>query len=297
MGRKRLLSAAQDARGHHYQGFEKRQHSAHRYPEDPERDENEPDERVEQQGDHRQRPAKREQNEPEQEFDQRMPPWGEFYSLSYECQQSATNEHNGTGVTAMENGMIILASRSARRLDLLSGIVQPERIIVIGSDVDESIFPGEKAGDYCRRVAREKATAVWRARARGRDDIAVVIGADTVVVLGAEILGQPRDKEQALGILKKLNGRQHAVMTGVALVHGRSGRIEELLVESMVWMRDNDPEMLQAYVATGEPMDKAGAYALQGRGRDLIERYEGSYSNIVGLPVDELKHALSGVLR
>ncbi len=195
----------------------------------------------------------------------------------------------------MKNGMVILASRSPRRLELLSGIIPRERILVIGSDVDESVHPGERADAYCRRVAREKAVTVWRERAAARDDIALVIGADTVVVLGGEILGQPGDDEQARAMLKKLNGLQHSVMTGVALVHGRSGSIDELFVESKVWMRDNDDRTIEEYVMTGEPMGKAGSYALQGRGGELIERYEGSRTNIIGLPLDELKDALSRI--
>lgn len=198
-----------------------------------------------------------------------------------------------SGMSVMIKGMVVLASRSARRIDLLSSIVPRERIRVIGSTVDESVRPGEKADDYCRRVAREKAVSVWEKCCGIRDDVAVVIGADTVVVLGDEILGQPHDQDQARAMLKKLNGRQHSVVTAVALVHGRSGRIDELLVESKVWMRDNDIRAIEDYIMTGEPMDKAGAYALQGRGGQLIERYEGSRTNIIGLPLDELKDALS----
>lgn len=195
----------------------------------------------------------------------------------------------------MKNGTVILASRSPRRLELLSGIIPRERILVIGSDVDESVHPGERADVYCRRVAREKAVTVWRERAAARDGIVLVIGADTVVLLGNEILGQPRDDEQARTMLKKLSGKQHSVMTAVALVHGRSGHVDELLVESRVWMKDNDDRTIEDYVMTGEPMGKAGSYALQGRGGELIERYEGSRTNIIGLPLDELKDALARI--
>ena len=167
--------------------------------------------------------------------------------------------------------------------------------MVIGGDVDESVRPEEAAEDYCRRVAREKAVRVWDKHGRARDDVAVVIGADTVVVLDGKVLGQPGDQDEARAMLKQLNGRQHSVMTGVCLVHGRSGQIDELLVESRVWMRNNDMGTIEDYVMSGEPIGKAGAYALQGRGGRLIERYEGSRTNIIGLPMDELKEALSRI--
>lgn len=167
--------------------------------------------------------------------------------------------------------------------------------MVIGGDVDESVRPEEAAEDYCRRVAREKAVRVWEKHGRARDDVAVVIGADTVVVLDGKVLGQPGDQDEARAMLKQLNGRQHSVMTGVCLVHGRSGHIDELLVESKVWMRNNDMGTIEDYVMSGEPIGKAGAYALQGRGGRLIERYAGSRTNIIGLPMDELKEALSRI--
>lgn len=178
----------------------------------------------------------------------------------------------------------------------MSEIIPRERIAVIASEVDESVGIGETPGEYCRRIAREKVLEGWERYGGVRAGIAAVIGADTVVVLGVEIFGQPRDRQQAMAMLTKLNGLQHSVMTGVCVLDPRSGRVETLLVESRVWVRKNDLEAIEDYVMTGEPMDKAGAYALQGRGRRLIDRYEGSRSNIIGLPLDELKEALSRIV-
>ncbi|UCD20480.1 MAG: septum formation protein Maf [candidate division WOR-3 bacterium] len=191
---------------------------------------------------------------------------------------------------------MILASKSPRRLALLSTIVPADRIIVIESDVDEAIAHGETAEAYCLRIAEKKALAAWDKYDGERSDIAVVVGADTVVLLDGEIIGQPRDEDDAMSILKTLAGRRHEVMTGVALIDQKSGNVVAFSVKSVVWMEELDLEMIREYVATGEPLDKAGAYGIQGEGRKLIAKYDGSYSNIVGLPIDELTAALSQIL-
>jgi len=197
----------------------------------------------------------------------------------------------------MNTKKLILASKSPRRLELLSTIVSSDNIVVIESDVEEAIIPGENAEDYCRRIAQEKAAGAWEKYSGTRSDIAAVIGADTVVVLGKEIIGQPCDHDDAIRILKKLNGRCHDVITGVVLLYPSSGRVDTYVVKSTVWMRKSKLQTIRDYVATGEPLDKAGAYALQGEGRKLVTRYEGSYSNIVGLPIDEFQVVLSGIFQ
>ena len=196
--------------------------------------------------------------------------------------------------------MLVLASASPRRQELLrnAGIaftVQP-------ADVDETPLQGEGPRDCAERLAREKALKVWRAHPEG-----LVLGADTVVVVDGTILGKPEDAGDAARMLRRLAARTHEVITGVCLVKSvpspepqapspagsRSGdncgkqnpHVQTSSETTLVTMSDiPDQEILQ-YVATGEPMDKAGAYAIQGRASRWIPRIEGDYSNVVGLPV------------
>ncbi len=172
--------------------------------------------------------------------------------------------------------MLVLASASPRRSELLrnAGIafeVQP-------ADVPEVPLPGELAKALAERLAREKAMAV--ARGRPAD---VVLGADTVVVIDGEILGKPVDAADAARMLRMLSGRRHEVITGVCLVAG--GQWSVASETTSVTMADISDEEIAEYVATGEPMDKAGAYAIQGIASRWIPRIEGDYSNVVGLPV------------
>ena len=179
--------------------------------------------------------------------------------------------------------MLVLASASPRRQELLrnAGIsfaLQP-------ADVDETPLPGESARDCAERLAREKSLAVWQTR---RHD--VVLGADTVVVVDDTILGKPSDARDAARMLRLLSGRVHQVITGVCLASAKERRAEkrELKTASestLVTMNDISDDEIQGYVATGEPMDKAGAYAIQGIASRWISRIEGDYGNVVGLPV------------
>jgi septum formation protein len=178
---------------------------------------------------------------------------------------------------------LVLASGSPRRSDLLTraGLtfrVQP-------STIEEVAQVGETARRQALRLAREKAEDVaQRLTEAGRD--AAVLGADTLVVIDGEALGKPDDPAHAVKLLSRLVGRRHVVVTGVALVAG-SGPTRSFAVESGVVMRDADEAEIRAYVAGGEPLDKAGAYAAQGDGRRFIERIEGSETNVIGLPMDE----------
>jgi septum formation protein len=173
-------------------------------------------------------------------------------------------------------GMLVLASASPRRRDLLqnAGIsfeVQP-------ADIPENPLSGEGAKDCAERLAREKALVVARLRP---DD--AVLGADTVVVIDDQILNKPADAVDAARMLRLLSGRTHRVITGVCLVAGRECRVaSETTSVTMTEISDAD---IKAYVAGGEPMDKAGAYAIQGVASRWIPRIEGDYSNVVGLPV------------
>ncbi len=144
---------------------------------------------------------------------------------------------------------------------------------------------GEEPSALARRLAAEKALAV--ARDLGPSPLRWVLGADTVVVLDGDVLGKPVDPEDALRMLERLAGRRHRVITGVALVDSRSLDPRVVAVTSEVTMRAEGADALRAYVATGESLDKAGSYALQGEGRGLVEGVEGSESNVIGLPLDE----------
>ena len=172
--------------------------------------------------------------------------------------------------------MLVLASASPRRQELLRNAsisfdVQP-------ADIPEDPLPGEGPQACAERLAREKALVV----ARGRPDD-TVLGADTVVVVESEILGKPADAADAARMLRKLAGRRHQVITGVCLVV--SGQCSVSSETTSVTMAEIPEQEIADYVATAEPMDKAGAYAIQGRASRWIPRIEGDYSNVVGLPV------------
>lgn len=178
---------------------------------------------------------------------------------------------------------LILASASPRRRDLLehAGVdfeVRP-------ADLPELGQPGESPRACAERLAGEKALAV--AGQIGPRPPRLVLAADTLVVLDGEALGKPRDAENAVALLSRLVGRRHVVVTAVALVSTDALRVRRTTVESAVVMRAADESELRAYVARGESLDKAGAYAAQGEGRRLIERIEGSETNVIGLPMDE----------
>ncbi len=178
---------------------------------------------------------------------------------------------------------LVLASQSPRRRELLASVgLSP---VVRVSPTDESVRPGEGALPYVRRLAREKSEAVSALPGE------IVLAADTAVVLGSEILGKPRDEEDARRMLRALSGRTHVVATGV---HARTvpdgggdPRTETLAVSTAVRFATLSEERIAWYVATGEPLDKAGAYALQGSGGSLVRGVAGSVSNVVGLPLAE----------
>lgn len=173
---------------------------------------------------------------------------------------------------------MVLASGSPRRRELLAGLGL--RFDIRAADVDETPHPGEPPRDYVLRLAREKADAVARSGAPGE----LVLAADTAVVVDGEILGKPLDGEDARRMLRLLAGREHEVLTGVALqeVAGPGAAVVET---SKVRMAPLDDREIDWYVATGEPRDKAGAYAIQGLGALFVEAVDGNYSNVVGLPV------------
>lgn len=185
---------------------------------------------------------------------------------------------------------VVLASSSPRRRRLLRDLGVPFSVRV--PDVDERPLPGEPPRAHVRRLALEKARAVARELTPGCG-ARWVLGADTVVVLDGEILGKPRDARHAVRMLRRLSGRTHEVLTGVALVPVAGGRARAGVVLSRVAMRPYGEAAIRRYVAGGEPLDKAGSYAVQGRGRALVARVAGSLTNVVGLPLERLARMLA----
>jgi septum formation protein len=185
---------------------------------------------------------------------------------------------------------IILASASPRRADLLRQIGLPFSIQPSSLDEDgpSVLAPGETPEERASCLALAKAWEVVARLTRG-----LVVGADTMVVCGQDILGKPRDDGEAGAFLLRLAGRTHRVVTGVAVVDAESKRAEVAAQVTTVRMRPFGPTEVAAYVATGEPRDKAGAYAIQGHGSLLVESIEGDYFTVVGLPLT----TLAGLLR
>jgi len=189
----------------------------------------------------------------------------------------------------MDDHPLILASASPRRRDLLEGA--GIAFEVIPADIAEERRRAEQPIAFASRLAAEKARAV--AERVGPEPMRRVLGADTIVVLDDSILGKPRDARHAREMLARLTGRSHEVVTAIALVCSDSLEAEVRAVTSRVRMRAADPDELRDYVATGESLDKAGAYALQGGGRRFVEQVEGSESNVIGLPLDETLELLA----
>ena len=179
--------------------------------------------------------------------------------------------------------MIILASQSPRRRELMKYITNDFEIKV--SDVDETLPDGISPSDAVLYLSAIKA----RPFANGSD---TVIGADTVVSINGEILGKPANKADAAAMLGKLSGNTHSVFTGVTVIRGE--KEESFFVETKVKFFDLTDDEIENYIATGEPLDKAGAYGIQGFGALLVEKIDGDYFNVVGLPVSKLNRMLMG---
>ncbi len=180
----------------------------------------------------------------------------------------------------MAESPLVLASKSPRRKQLLEMLGIP--VLVSVSDVQEVPLPGEEPTAYSRRLARDKARAV-----PGE----FVLGADTIVVIDGVILEKPTDAEDAVRMLDRLQGKRHEVITAVCLIaHGREYEAADV---TAVYFRPAPPDWLAAYVATGEPMDKAGAYGIQGFGAALVDRIEGDFFGVMGLPVRKVLDLLA----
>lgn len=185
----------------------------------------------------------------------------------------------------MSEHNIILASASPRRAELLKQLGwQPD---IQPVDIDESVVPGEQPEAYCLRMAVEKASDAHTLI----NSRLPILTADTTVVLGAEVLGKPESTAHALETLQKLSGQTHHVYSAVAVVY--AGEIQHVLSRNAVTMAKIPAHQAQAYIQTGEPMDKAGAYAIQGYAAMWIKHIEGSYSSIMGLPLFETTQLLN----
>ena len=180
---------------------------------------------------------------------------------------------------------IILASASPRRSEILNNLGL--RFDVVVSDADESSISADCPAElYVQELALLKAAASAKKTEPKKDG--VVISADTVVVLDGKILGKPKDREDAAQMLKMLSGREHSVITGICVLRLKDAFSVCESVVTKVKFKDLSPELIERYVATNEPLDKAGAYGIQGKGAVLVERIDGDYFNVVGLPVSKL---------
>ncbi len=182
----------------------------------------------------------------------------------------------------MSDDVLVLASNSPRRKALLSSL--GFGFSISPADVDETLRPGEQPGDYVLRLARTKALAVGPSAPAGQ----LIVAADTTVADEGEILGKPSDAVDARRMLEQLRGRRHQVYTGIAVYDPQQDRLETDLAVTQVYMRDYSDAEIADYIASGDPFDKAGAYAIQYAAFHPVDRIEGCYSNVVGLPLCHL---------
>jgi len=180
----------------------------------------------------------------------------------------------------------ILASKSPRRKTLLRNLIDP--FIVVNSEVEEQEIPGEKPPELVKRLAKEKALQGGANISPNSLKNALVIGADTIVVDGEEVLGKPLDQADAARILEQLKGRTHQVLSGIALYDLSSGEIQARLVCTEVEMREYTEDEIQEYIASGDPLDKAGAYGIQNRDFNPAPKFYGCFANVMGLPLCHL---------
>jgi septum formation protein len=195
---------------------------------------------------------------------------------------------------------LVLASSSPRRRELVASLDLSLPVSVLSPDVDESVLPAWTPDETVRQLSAAKAQAALemlkgRSGAEGNELLAldaVIIAADTVVALDGEVLGKPLDEDDAAAMLMKLQGKRHEVYTGIAVLHSGNGQMQVESKKTIVTMKPFTEEKARKYAATGEPLDKAGAYGIQGLGATLVEEIEGCYFNVVGLPLSLLADML-----
>ncbi len=181
---------------------------------------------------------------------------------------------------------VILASKSPRRQELLRNLIN--QFFVINSEVEETVLSGEKPAEFVERLAKEKAIMAGEKVAGNSINDLVVIGADTIVVDDTEILGKPIDEDDARRILEQLKGKNHFVLSGVALYNPFSREIGSRVISTEVMMRDYRKDEIQAYIDSGDPFDKAGAYAIQNQSFNPVPLMTDCYANVMGLPLCDL---------
>ncbi len=194
---------------------------------------------------------------------------------------------NASPVTPLERPLLVLASASPRRKELLSSL--GIEFQTVPSQAEEILLPLESPREHVIRLSREKALEV-----AGRSEIMGrwFLGSDTVVLRDETILGKPQDAREAAAMLRSLSGRSHQVLSGYAIYDRNNKTLEAAAVITRVWFKKLTEQEIEGYIATGEPFGKAGAYAIQGIGAFMIPAIEGSYSNVVGLPLCEVVIAL-----
>jgi septum formation protein len=196
----------------------------------------------------------------------------------------------------LDKKKLVLASGSPRRAEILIREKVRFEIKIPHNCIEENIFSDLKAQNSCPvthvlEVSKRKAQSVAEEVGDG-----IILGADTIVVLEGEILGKPKSKDDALFFLKKLSGRTHQVYTGITLINKSTGKTISDYDLTEVKFNQLDERKIQKYIATGEPMDKAGAYGIQGMGSFLVDHIEGSLNNVIGLPTEKLQEMLSRIL-
>lgn len=189
----------------------------------------------------------------------------------------------------MNNINLLLASASPRRAELLASLAIPFQTFTV--DLDETPIVGESVARYALRLAEAKSMVGHKRYAQQTGHALLTLGSDTCGWFNGDILGKPRDSADAHAMLMRLSGQWHEIHTAIALYDGQ--RLQSRLVTSRVLFADLNDALVAQYVATGEPLDKAGSYGIQGKGAALVARLEGSYSGVVGLPLAELRLLLA----
>lgn len=189
---------------------------------------------------------------------------------------------------------LVLASSSPRRKELVASLGLSLPVYILSTDTDESILPGWTPVQVVEQLSLRKAQAAARMLQQKQDkEASLIIGADTIVVLDGEVLGKPSHDEEAKAMLRRLQGRSHEVYTGVACVLSSNGEAAVAHRMTKVQMKPLSEQQIAGYVATGEPHDKAGSYGIQGLGSTMVDRIDGCYFNVVGLPLALLSDMLA----
>ncbi|HET6872495.1 MAG TPA: Maf family protein [Sporolactobacillaceae bacterium] len=186
---------------------------------------------------------------------------------------------------------LYLASTSPRRQELIQRLNLP--VEILKNAADETFDPTWQPKNVVQHLSKVKAVAAYNSfKKREQVEHGVLIGADTIVVVEETILGKPENKSHAKEMLQTLQGSQHKVLTGITLIDTKTGKEQTDFEETWVWMKPLNSHQIERYIVTGEPMDKAGSYGIQGIGATLIQRIEGDYFNVVGLPLSKLADQL-----